>query len=132
MGRRTNPKTQRIKGITAVTALRLIACLPFALNRWAATLLGRLIAAFPTDARRVSEVNLSLCYPDRSEPERRKLARESLVESIKNTFEIALFWRHPDQGLKRVAAVDGDAPLRQAVVDGKPIMILAPHLGCWE
>lgn len=132
MGRRTNPKTQRIKGITAVTALRLIACLPFALNRWAATLLGRLIAAFPTDARRVSEVNLSLCYPDRSEPERRKLARESLVESIKNTFEIALFWRHPDQGLKRVVAVDGDAPLRQAVVDGKPIMILAPHLGCWE
>ncbi|EKF74880.1 lipid A biosynthesis lauroyl acyltransferase [Alcanivorax hongdengensis A-11-3] len=115
-----------------MAALRLVALLPFAVNRGIASLLGRLISRLPGEARRVTDTNLRLCYPDLDENQRRQLARLSLVESSKNTFEIALFWRHPDQGLRRIVAIDGDAPLRQAVADGKPIMILAPHQGCWE
>ena len=132
MGRKTHPRVQRAKGQTAIIALRLLGALPFAINRALATVIGVLLARLPTQALKVSKTNLALCYPTLSDAEHTRLARESLVESIKNTFEIALFWRHPDQGLKRVVAVDGDAPLRQAVADGHPIMILAPHLGCWE
>ncbi|MGB2337896.1 MAG: lipid A biosynthesis acyltransferase, partial [Alcanivorax sp.] len=105
--------------------MRLLGALPFAINRALATAVGTLLAWLPIQALKVSKTNLALCYPTLTEKERNRLARQSLIESIKNTFEIALFWRHPDQGLKRVVAVDGDAPLRQAVVDGKPIMILA-------
>ncbi|WP_290538575.1 lysophospholipid acyltransferase family protein [Alcanivorax sp.] len=132
MGRRTNPKIQRIKGLAAVTVLRLIACLPYAVNRCIASLFGALLARLPSEARRVSRINLALCYPHLEETQRHQLARQSLLESARNTFEIALFWRHPEQGLKRIVAVDGDGPLRQAVQEGKPVMILAPHLGCWE
>ena len=132
MGRRTNPTIQRIKGVAAVTTLRLIACLPYAVNRFIASLFGALLARLPSEAQRVSRINLALCYPHLDETQRHHLARQSLLESARNTFEIALFWRHPEQGLKRIVAVDGDAPLRQAVMEGKPVMILAPHLGCWE
>ncbi len=97
-----------------------------------ATAVGTLLAWLPTQAFKVSKTNLAHCYPTLSNAEHTRLARESLVESAKNTFEIALLWRHPAQGLSRVVSVQGDAPLRQAVQDGKPIMILAPHLGCWE
>ena len=112
--------------------MRLLGALPFAINRAIATAVGTLLACLPTQALKVSKTNLALCYPTLTEKERNRLARQSLLESVKNTFEIALFWRQPAEGLKRVVAVDGDAPLRQAVQDGRPIMILAPHLGCWE
>jgi KDO2-lipid IV(A) lauroyltransferase len=132
MGRKTHPRIQRAKGQIAIVALRLIGALPFVINRALATIIGVIVARLPTQALKVSKTNLALCYPALSDAKRAQLARESLIESIKNTFEIALFWRRPAQGLQRVAAVDGDAPLRQAVADCKPIMILAPHLGCWE
>lgn len=132
MGRKTHPRVQRVKGQIAIIALRLLGALPFAINRALATVIGVLLARLPTQALKVSKTNLALCYPALSEAELTRLARQSLVESVKNTFEIALFWRHPGQGLQRIVAVDGDAPLRQAVQDGRPIMILAPHLGCWE
>lgn len=112
--------------------MRLLGALPFAINRALATAVGTLLAWLPTQALKVSKTNLALCYPALSAEEQTGLARKSLLESVKNTFEIALFWRQPAEGLKRVVAVDGDTPLRQAVQDGRPIMILAPHLGCWE
>ena len=112
--------------------MRLLGALPFAINRALATAVGTLLAWLPTQALKVSKTNLALCYPALSAEEQTRLARKSLLESVKNTFEIALFWRQPAEGLKRVVAVDGDTPLRQAVQDGRPIMILAPHLGCWE
>lgn len=112
--------------------LRLIGTLPFVLNRGLATLLGHSIALLPSQARRVSEINLSRCYPDMPDKERRKLARQSLVESIKNTFEIALFWSRPETGMKRIVNIDGGDTLQAAVEAGHPVMILAPHLGCWE
>ena len=132
MGRKTHPRVQRAKGQAAIIALRLLGALPFAINRALATAVGTLLAWLPTQALKVSKTNLALCYPALSAEEQTRLARKSLLESVKNTFEIALFWRQPAEGLKRVVAVDGDTPLRQTVQDGRPIMILAPHLGCWE
>lgn len=112
--------------------LRLIGCLPFSLNRWLATVIGHMVAMLPSEARRISIINLALCYPQLPTSEHRRLARQSLVESIKNTFEIALFWSRPASGMKRIKAVDGGDALQAAVDAGQPVMILAPHLGCWE
>ena len=130
MGRRTNPYIQTLKGRAAVGALRLLGLLPFKLNRALATALGGLLARLATEARQVTRINLSLCLPDH--PAREALVRESLVESVKNTFEIARFWSKPEDGLQRVVSEQGDGPLREAVANKEPILILAPHLGCWE
>jgi len=113
-----------------VGALRLLGLLPFKLNRALATALGRLLSRVSTEARQVTRINLSLCLPDH--PDREALVRESLVESVKNTFEIARFWSKPEDGLQRVVSEQGDGPLREAVANKEPILILAPHLGCWE
>ena len=130
MGRRTNPYIQTLKGRAAVGDLRLLGLLPFRLNRALATALGGLLARLSTEAREVTRINLSLCLPDH--PDREALVRESLVESVKNTFEIARFWSKPEDGLRRVVSEQGDGPLREAVANKEPILILAPHLGCWE
>ena len=130
MGRRTNPYIQTLKGRAAVGALRLLGLLPFRLNRALATALGGLLARLSIEAREVTRINLSLCLPDH--PDREALVRESLVESVKNTFEIARFWSKPEDGLQRVVSEQGDGPLREAVANKEPILILAPHLGCWE
>lgn len=113
-----------------MAALRLLGLLPFALNRALAAAVGEVLARLPSEALKITRINLALCLPEHPHPQR--LARASLVESVKNTFEIALFWRRPEEGLRRVMSENGDAPLRQAVANREPVLILAPHLGCWE
>lgn len=130
MGRLTNPTIQTIKGRVAAAMLWLVSRLPFAVNRALATLLGHLLSRLPLEANKISRINLDLCLPDRDD--REALARESLVESVKNTFEIALFWHRPEEGLKRVVSVEGIEPLRELEARKEPVLILAPHIGCWE
>lgn len=132
MGRRTNPHIQRIKGQSLRAVLRVLSLLPFAANRVLASALGWLAATLPNDAKRISAINLELCYPQLSPTARKQLIRRSLIESTKNTLEVALFWHKPNEGLRRIAHVDGEALLRKAIDAGQPVMILAPHLGNWE
>ena len=82
MGRRTHPAIQTLKGRAAAGALRLLGLLPFGLNRALANGLGRLLAVLPTEARRITRINLRLCLPD--QPDREALARASFLEALKS------------------------------------------------
>ncbi len=132
MGRKRSPTYQRIQGRVLVGLLRLLGRLPHALNRGLGTAAGWLLARVPNPARRVTRVNLELCLPELDADERRGLTRRSLVETGRNLAELPWLWRHPAEGLARVRAVHGDSPLRAALDLGEPVIVLVPHLGCWE
>ena len=129
MGRRTNPYIQTLKGRAAAGALRLLGLLPFAEpgagDRAGPAAVAGLHRSPP------GHPHQPVSLPARP-PDREALVRESLVESVKNTFEIARFWSKPEDGLQRVVSEQGDGLLREAVANKEPILILAPHLGCWE
>lgn len=132
MGRHSSSAYQRFKGRFAVATLRLLAALPFALNRRLGALLGGAMALLPTPARRVTRINLAHCFPDMPDDQRKQLTRRSLVETGKGMAEIALLWHRPEAGLSRVRAEDGTRELHAAVAAGEPVVLLVPHLGCWE
>jgi len=58
--------------------------------------------------------------------------RRSLRETGKGITEIGLLWQRPRQGLDRIAGQEGTDSFREAVDAGRPVVILVPHLGCWE
>lgn len=111
----------------------LVARLPFTLVLKTGAAIGWILWAFNGEMRRVSEKNLALCFPQRSEKERRKIARQSLIETGKNITEIATLWCAPkDRITSLIRNVEGEEHIKNAIDNGRGVILLAPHLGSWE
>ena len=122
----------RLRGQLAVLLLRLLATLPFALNRRFGALLGWSAWRLGSESRRISDINIGICFPDMDDAQRGALVRRSMVETGKGASELAYLWLHPQQAIGMIRHIDGDQPLRDTLAGGQPVIVLAPHLGCWE
>ncbi|HES77154.1 MAG TPA: lipid A biosynthesis acyltransferase [bacterium] len=97
------------------------------------TLIGLVAAAFPNRMRQVTRRNLELCFPQHSVAERKRLERQSLIETGKTLCEAPIFWRKPRQTvLDLVRESPGIAAVQQAHSEGRGIVLLTPHFGAWE
>jgi Kdo2-lipid IVA lauroyltransferase/acyltransferase len=134
MGKKTssNSRYDRIRGQLAVLALRMLSWLPFALNRRFGSLVGWLGWQLRGESRHVSEANIAICFPQLDAQAQQALAKQSLIETGKGASELAYLWLHPDEALRMIRRVEGDQPLRDTLAGGRGVIMLAPHLGCWE
>ncbi len=111
--------------------LHALAALPLSWLHRMGGGVGRLLVWIPNRQRRNALINLSLCFPELPEMERRGLRDRSLVEFGKTVLEVAALWmRPPGETLALVRGVVGEAHLERA--DGRGVIILSPHLGAWE
>lgn len=122
----------RLRGQLAALALRVLSCLPFALNRQLGRFAGQLAWWLRGDSRRTSETNIGICFPEMDQRQQQALVHTSLMETGKGASELAYLWLHPDEALGMIRRVDGDQPLRDSLASGRGVIVLAPHLGCWE
>lgn len=91
------------------------------------------MACLPTDARRITAVNLALCFPELTDGERKRLLRQSLINTACTAFELGLFWMAPaSRALATVVTISGQEILQEAQRRGKGVIVIAPHLGNWE
>ncbi len=134
MGRQTSDHSlyNRFRGQLAVLALRLLSWLPFSLNRRLGSLIGRLGWQLRSESRTISQINVGLCFPELDPTAQDTLVKQSLIETGKGTSELAYLWLHPDEALNMIRRIEGDQPLRETLASGRGVMVLAPHLGCWE
>ncbi len=96
-------------------------------------LLGRLAWLLDTDARKVTEINLQLCFPDMPDQERRILARQSLVETGKQLTESAWIFHRPiEQMLARIQPGIGQDLHAEVRASAKGLIMISPHIGNWE
>jgi KDO2-lipid IV(A) lauroyltransferase len=96
-------------------------------------LLAPLLLRVPGRVRDSIATNLAVCFPDLGEAERRRLARESLAESIAAMFELGPLWNWGRaRVLSLVREVNGVERLDAAVSSGRGAVLLGPHLGAWE
>ena len=116
-----------------VTLFDLLARLPLSvLNRMGA-LLGWLTYLFSSRyAERLKE-NLSKAGLKGSEEESRKLLHANIREAGKGVMELPWVWRSP---LKKVVAsvrqCHGWAHVESGLIAGKGVILLTPHIGCFE
>lgn len=114
-------------------ALQLLSRLPLPVLHSLGGFFGSLMYWLPSNARKVTLKNLELCFPDKTEKQRRQLALASLRETGKTAFELGLIWCRPvDQVMKHVVSIQGQDMIEQRLAEGKGLVIIAPHLGSWE
>tara|TARA_R110000822_G_scaffold33118_2_gene94718 strand:- start:476 stop:1381 length:906 start_codon:yes stop_codon:yes gene_type:complete len=96
-------------------------------------LVGLLMWKLPAKPREVTDINLSICLPELSQPERAAMAKKSLMNTGMTMLEVPLMWEWPvEKCLGLVRETEGLELIDEAMADGSGLILLAPHLGNWE
>ena len=113
--------------------LWLASRLPLEVSRALGRGLGRLAWIVGGSARRVTERNIFLAYPDMSAAEQQRLARRSLEATGELAAEMGFVWNRPWHEVQAsIVEVCGEEAVLQAIAEGRGAVMLGPHLGNWE
>ncbi|HTJ97722.1 MAG TPA: lipid A biosynthesis acyltransferase [Rhodocyclaceae bacterium] len=113
----------------ALFIMWLLHWLPLSLLAPLGRILGLALYWLIPKRRHIVRTNLRLCFPELSEAEREKLAREHLALLGRSLLERSLSWWASEARLKRLIKQEG---LEHLVQDGKratdaPVILLVPH-----
>jgi len=113
-------------------ALRLMIMLPFRVQLWIGSLLGRLLFIIVPKRRRIAAINLRICFPELDDAELSRLVRahgESLGCSI---FEIGLALWARYARVERLITLKGLDNLTKPLEQGHGVVILSGHFPAIE
>lgn len=107
--------------------------LPLKLVVLVCRVLARRMMAWGADAARISSINIDLCLPHLSTEEKDDICWQSLMNSMLLVFEIAqMRFRQVARVRRAIVSVDGAERLHRAWQHGDGVLLLTPHVGCWE
>lgn len=108
-----------------VGLLWLVSRLPFPLLAACGRGLGRLLYALGRERRRVTLINLGLCFPTLSASEKSALAKRHFVLFGRSFLERGLLWWSRPERIRRHVRLEGREHLD--ALQGKPVILLVPH-----
>jgi KDO2-lipid IV(A) lauroyltransferase len=131
------PLRKRLRRGARSLALRLVvavlALLPLRAALRVGAFAGRLAWRLPGGTRRLMLEHLALAFPEKTEAERRAIARASLVHLGQVALEVAALRRYRDRLEDYVSiAPGGEELVRAALARGQGLVFVAGHLGNWE
>ncbi|MRT31672.1 lipid A biosynthesis acyltransferase [Herbaspirillum sp. CAH-3] len=92
--------------------------------------LGWLLYIYMRPRRRITLINLRLCFPEKTEQERRLLARRHFQAYARSALERGILWWAPESRLKRLIQVEPGIPFE--TLSRGPTILLCPHFVCLE
>ncbi|MCG8613105.1 MAG: lysophospholipid acyltransferase family protein [Pseudomonadales bacterium] len=123
----------KIKARLAVGLIRIVSLLSLASVQKLGAFLGMVLWRTGSSPAKVTKINIDLCFPERSEAEREKLAAQSLQETCKTFLEMGAIWEWPvSKSLGLVREVKNKRLFDEARASGQGLIVLGPHLGNWE
>lgn len=131
------PLAKRLRRGARSLALRAAAALLGLLPLRAALAVGALVGwvawCLAGGTRRLALEHLALAFPERSEAERRAIARASLIHLGQVALETIALRRYRDRLEVYVSiAPGGEELVRRAMARGKGLVFVASHIGNWE
>jgi len=111
----------------------VLGLLPRGAGLWVGALAGRLGWHLARKDRRLMLEHLERALPEKSEAERRDIARASLVHLGQVALEVVTFrrWRRSLTDYVSIAP-GGEELVRAAMVRGRGLVFVAGHIGNWE
>ncbi|WP_221793058.1 LpxL/LpxP family Kdo(2)-lipid IV(A) lauroyl/palmitoleoyl acyltransferase [Oceanobacter mangrovi] len=101
--------------------------LPFSWQLAIGKRLGLLLHKFGKSRRKIAEVNIRVCFPEKSEQQRAELVRQVFIDNGIGLMETLIGWfRAPDYLASRTR-FHGFDKLRQAQAEGKGVLLLGAH-----
>ncbi|WP_279305892.1 lipid A biosynthesis acyltransferase [Pokkaliibacter plantistimulans] len=112
--------------------MRILTILPTAVGLFIGRMLGRLIFHTVVKRRRVTLVNLGICFPELSDQQRWKLARKTFEANGMGLVETGYAWWRPHSwSAARVKAV-GLEHLQAALDRGRGVILLSAHFSALD
>ena len=105
--------------------IRLLHLLPLAALARVGAALGTLLYALARARRNVVLINLRLCFPERSDEERQRLARAHFRAFGRSLLEHGILWWGSKADVQALVRVEGLEHWRG--VTDRPVILLAPH-----
>lgn len=133
----SNKKTSSsspVKAAVIISVLKVFAYLPLAISQLMTTVIARLLYRLNTNSRKVTAINLKICFPDMTSSEREIITQKSLIASGLWLAETAKIWFRPNlDKLSLIHHVEGIEIIEQlANQSDRGVIIVTPHLGNWE
>ncbi len=101
--------------------------LPYSLQMAIGKTLGLILHKVARSRRHIAEVNMDLCFPEKSAAERAALVRQIFIDNGKGMMETLIGWfRAPDHLASRTR-FHGFDKLRKAQEEGKGVLLLGAH-----
>ncbi len=107
--------------------VRLLAALPWVLQRALASGLGATAWWIARRDRRITLINLRLAFPALTEGARRALARRHFQSLVYSLFETGLVWFDRRNRLGALARLEGRNHLDGALARGKGVLLVGAH-----
>lgn len=109
--------------------LSLCSFLPLKINHIFGALIGNLLYFTSSEAKKVSEQNIEICFPEITNQERQSLVKKTLIHTGQNLTESGLIWNKSfSKNVNLVQSIKGEHYLDSS----KNTILLVPHIGCWE
>ena len=122
-----------VKEYVIVFFLKITALMPLSINRLIGAAFGWAAILFGSQIYRVSQINLSICFPNLLVPQQKRLARASVLETCKLAMEAGSVWLRDYPWLKsKIKHVNNEEIFDKALAEEKGVILLVPHLGNWE
>ncbi|HET8744586.1 MAG TPA: lipid A biosynthesis acyltransferase [Ramlibacter sp.] len=107
-----------------IAFMRLIAPLPLSWVRALGRVLGWALHALVWSRRKVVDTNLRLCFPQWSDAQRRRVAREVFVYVAQSFLDRAWLWHAPPEVVKRRVHLTGAV---HELEGAEPTILFCPH-----
>lgn len=92
--------------------------------------LGTLLFYSMKSRRHITLTNLRLCFPEKSEADRRAIARKHFQLFARSALERSILWWSSEKRLQRLIVIEPKLPI-EAFKAG-PVIILCPHFVCLD
>lgn len=112
--------------------LRAASHLPLPLLAALGRLIGRLLYYLHAPRRRIVAVNIAKCFPELSPRARARLVRRHFSAFGQGLFDVALAWWASRARLVRLARLFNREYYDNALKQGRPVILLAPHFVALE
>lgn len=110
-----------------IFSLRLICVLPMPIQYQLGRLLGRLLYKLVKKRRHVVQVNLAICFPDKSEAERTAMAKEVFENNAIGIFETAMAWWSKPNRFTQLCEIEGLEHIQKAQAEGHGVLLTGAH-----
>ncbi len=111
----------------ALGAMCVGAHLPWALQRMLGRLIGMIALQVAGSRRRAAQINLGLCFPEKTPAQRERLLRESFRDLGIGLFEFSRAWWGPVGPMRRTVRIEGLEKLDAIRAQGRGVLMVSGH-----
>jgi len=113
-------------------SLWLVTRLPFSWQMRVGNTIGAIAYRAAHRRRHIADINIGLCFPDKTEQQRRRLVRTHFDSLGRGIVETALCWWGRDEQLRHRFYCIGKNNLTEAIERGKGVILLSAHFTTLE